>query len=207
MKYKIGIPLISLLVIVAFVGCFGQSADNINSRFGTAPDMEDVTATATELNLMDGVTATTAELNIVDGVTATYSELNYTDVTTAGAAEASKAMILDSSLRATGIVAYADSSFSTGDTLTVADYGKVYTAHLLGVKKTITLPLAALGGNFKFIVDDTDSLIIDANASDKIIDSSTEYEKQTTVAGTVELIAVNGRDWYMVGATGTWTGY
>jgi hypothetical protein len=38
-----------------------------------------VTATATELNLLDGVTATTAELNILDGVTATTAELNYVD--------------------------------------------------------------------------------------------------------------------------------
>jgi cell division septation protein DedD len=38
-----------------------------------------VTATTTELNIMDGVTATTAELNILDGVTATAAELNFTD--------------------------------------------------------------------------------------------------------------------------------
>ena len=38
-----------------------------------------VTATASELNIMDGVTATTAELNLLDGVTATTAELNYVD--------------------------------------------------------------------------------------------------------------------------------
>ena len=38
-----------------------------------------VTATHTELNLIDGVTATTAELNKMDGVTATTAELNYVD--------------------------------------------------------------------------------------------------------------------------------
>ncbi|MEO1842178.1 MAG: hypothetical protein ABGY21_11835, partial [Pseudomonadota bacterium] len=38
-----------------------------------------VTATHTELNLLDGVTATTAELNLIDGVTATTAELNWTD--------------------------------------------------------------------------------------------------------------------------------
>ena len=35
-----------------------------------------VTATGTELNLLDGVTSTTAELNILDGVTATAAEIN-----------------------------------------------------------------------------------------------------------------------------------
>ena len=42
---------------------------------------EDValTATATELNVLDGITSTTAELNILDGVTSTASELNILD--------------------------------------------------------------------------------------------------------------------------------
>lgn len=38
-----------------------------------------VTATASELNIMDGVTATTAELNKLDGVTATTAEINFVD--------------------------------------------------------------------------------------------------------------------------------
>ena len=38
-----------------------------------------VTATATELNILDGVTSSTAELNLLDGVTATTTELNYVD--------------------------------------------------------------------------------------------------------------------------------
>jgi hypothetical protein len=36
-----------------------------------------VTATHTELNILDGVTATATELNKLDGVTATTAELNY----------------------------------------------------------------------------------------------------------------------------------
>ena len=38
-----------------------------------------LTATASELNVLDGITATTAELNKLDGVTATTAELNYVD--------------------------------------------------------------------------------------------------------------------------------
>lgn len=44
-----------------------------------ASQITDLTATASELNILDGVTATTAELNILDGVTATASELNILD--------------------------------------------------------------------------------------------------------------------------------
>ena len=41
------------------------------SGIGSVSSLSDlsITATATELNLLDGVTATTAELNYVDGVT------------------------------------------------------------------------------------------------------------------------------------------
>jgi len=53
----------------------------------TASQISDVTATATELNILDGVTATSAELNILDGVTATASEINILDGVTADATE------------------------------------------------------------------------------------------------------------------------
>jgi len=39
----------------------------------------DVTASASELNVLDGVTASTAEINILDGLTASTTELNYVD--------------------------------------------------------------------------------------------------------------------------------
>jgi hypothetical protein len=38
-----------------------------------------ITATGTEINILDGVTATAAEINILDGVTATAAEINYVD--------------------------------------------------------------------------------------------------------------------------------
>jgi hypothetical protein len=46
-----------------------------------------VTATHTELNILDGATVTTAELNILDGVTSTAAELNILDGVTATTAE------------------------------------------------------------------------------------------------------------------------
>jgi len=60
-----------------------------NKRLTSPKLNEDVaiTATATEVNLLDGVTATTAELNILDGVTSTAAELNILDGVTSTAAE------------------------------------------------------------------------------------------------------------------------
>lgn len=46
-----------------------------------------VTATHTELNIIDGLTASTAELNIMDGVTSSTAELNILDGVTASTAE------------------------------------------------------------------------------------------------------------------------
>lgn len=42
----------------------------------TLSKITDVTATATEVNVLDGITASTAELNIMDGVTVTASDIN-----------------------------------------------------------------------------------------------------------------------------------
>ncbi len=52
-----------------------------NAPTGTVSSLSDlsVTATASELNILDGVTATATELNIIDGVTATTAELNIMD--------------------------------------------------------------------------------------------------------------------------------
>lgn len=46
-----------------------------------------VTATHSELNILDGATLSTAELNVLDGVTASTAELNTLDGVTATAAE------------------------------------------------------------------------------------------------------------------------
>ena len=46
------------------------------STVGLTLNSVSVTATGTELNILDGVTSTTAELNILDGVTATAADIN-----------------------------------------------------------------------------------------------------------------------------------
>ncbi len=66
------------------------STDTLTNKTLTSPKINEdvvVSATATELNILDGVTATTAELNILDGVTSTTAELNILDGVTSTAAE------------------------------------------------------------------------------------------------------------------------
>ena len=67
-----------------------SSTATLTNKTLTSPKLNEdvaITATATEVNLLDGVTATTSELNILDGVTATASELNILDGVTSTAAE------------------------------------------------------------------------------------------------------------------------
>jgi len=54
-------------------------------------------------NITGAMTATHTELNLLDGVTANTTELNYVDVATLGTAEASKALTVDASKDITGI--------------------------------------------------------------------------------------------------------
>ena len=77
-----------------------------------------VTATATELNILDGVTATTAELNIMDGVTATTAELNIMDGVTSTAAELN---ILDGVTATTAELNIMDGVTATAAELNIMD--------------------------------------------------------------------------------------
>ena len=76
--------------------------------------MDGVTATAAELNILDGVTSTAAELNILDGVTATAAELNYLDIATLGLTAASKAVTAD----ANGVVSFDNGTIEESTTIT-----------------------------------------------------------------------------------------
>ena len=117
------------------------TTDTLTNKTLTSPKINEdvvVSATATEINLLDGVTATTSELNILDGVTATTTELNYLDITTLGTTEASKAVTAD----ANGVVKFDNAiieestalTSGTSVTLNIRD-GSVYTitlAHNIG---------------------------------------------------------------------------
>ncbi len=67
-------------------------------------------------NVTGAVTATHTELNLLDGVTASVTELNYVDVTTLGTMEASKALTASSGNALT---------VPSGGTVTVASGGTI----------------------------------------------------------------------------------
>ena len=70
----------------AAIGEVGEA--QVDTRLTTLENWKtSITASASELNILDGATVTTAELNILDGVTATASDLNVLSGTTVTATE------------------------------------------------------------------------------------------------------------------------
>ena len=124
-----------------------------------------VTATASELNVLDGITATTAELNILDGVTATAAELNILDGVTATAAElnildgvtatATELNLLDGVTATTAELNYVDgvtSNVQTQLNAKVATGANVNT--LVGATSAGTVPTSSGADNYLFLVVD-----------------------------------------------------
>ena len=88
----------------------------------TLSKITDVTATASELNVLDGITASTAELNILDGVTATASEINVLDGITATTTELNYVDGVTSSIQTQLNGKVASNAAITGGTATKITY-------------------------------------------------------------------------------------
>jgi len=98
-----------------------SSTATLTNKTLTSPKLNEdvaITATATEVNLLDGVTATTSELNILDGVTSTASELNILDGVTATASELN---ILDGVTSTTAELNILDGVTATAAELNIID--------------------------------------------------------------------------------------
>ena len=101
-------------------------------------NVSDLTATASELNVLDGITASTSELNILDGVTADYTELNVLDGITASTSELN---ILDGATLTTTELNYVD-GVTSGIQNQINDKAPLESPALTG---TPTAPTASAG--------------------------------------------------------------
>lgn len=73
-----------------------------------------------------------------------------------------------------------------------------------------TLPTAAAGYAFEFIVQDADGIRVVANTADtiRVIDKVTAaagYIESTTIGSVVRLVAINATEWYATSVHGVWT--
>ena len=110
-------------------------AFNGSADISIAPtDLTGVTATASEINVLDGITSSTAELNILDGVTASTAELNILDGATLSTTELNYVDGVTSAIQTqidskapsasptfTGVVTLPDNTVALG-TKTTGDY-------------------------------------------------------------------------------------
>ena len=136
-----------------------------NKRLTSPKLNEDVaiTATATEVNILDGVTSTTAELNILDGVTSTTAELNILDGVTSTAAELN---ILD------GVTATAtELNIMDGDTsassTTLVDADRVVTNDAGTMKQVALSDVKTYLSSAGFSTEDPTALAIALGQEDK----------------------------------------
>jgi hypothetical protein len=72
-------PKINENVILTATSTELNVLDGITSSTAELNIMDGVTASAAEINILDGATLTTSELNVLDGITSTTTELNYVD--------------------------------------------------------------------------------------------------------------------------------
>ena len=139
-----------------------------------------VTATGTELNILDGVTSTTAELNILDGVTSTTAELNILDGVTSSTAEIN---ILDGVTSSTAELNILDGVTSTTAELNILD-GVTATTAELNILDGVTATAAELN-----ILDGVTATAAELNYVDGVT-SSIQTQVDAKAANTTQATAV-----------------
>jgi hypothetical protein len=114
-----------------------------------------ITATDTELNILDGATLSTAELNILDGVTSTTAELNILDGVTSNATELN---LLDG---ITGIADEDDMSSNSATKLATQQSIKAYVDSQIATEDTLAelndTNISSLASGHILIYDGSDS--------------------------------------------------
>jgi hypothetical protein len=180
--------------------------DGVTATAAEINILDGVTATAAEINILDGVTATAAEINILDGVTATAAELNYNDITTLGTVQASKTVTADAS----GDVLFPDGDkaiFGSGSDLEIYHDG---THSYISDQGAGNLTLGA-DGNINFLnaaFNEYKAQFISNGAVNLFYDNAAKISTTATgvtVTGTVAATAYTGDGSGLTGVGGSTT--
>jgi hypothetical protein len=139
-------------------------------------DGVELTASASELNILDGVTASTAELNLLDGVTASTAELNILDGVTSTAAELN---LVDGSIAGTIVnskgVVYGAAGEVNATTLQIAGTSITSTAAELNILDGVTSTAAEIN-----LLDGVTATTAEINYLDVTTLGTTEASKAVT---------------------------
>jgi hypothetical protein len=125
-------------------------------------------------SITGAVSATHTELNLIDGVTATTTELNYVDVTTLGTAQASKAVTTDASNDSTGMRNLTISGTMTIGSNTATTLQAVYPVGSIYINAAVTTNPGTLLGFGTWVAFGTGRVIVGYNASDSDFDALQE---------------------------------
>ena len=164
-----------------------SGTETLSNKTLTSPKInEDVvlSATSTELNVLDGITSSTAELNILDGVTATAAQINVLTSLTSSATELN---ILD------GIT-------STTAELNILD-GIIATTAELNILSGVTATFAELN-----ILDGVTSTAAELNILDGATLSVTELNYVDGVTSDIQT-QLNGKQAVVANVSDTEIGY
>ena len=161
------------------------AAGNILADGAVAPaELTGVTATASELNILDGVTATATELNLMDGVTATTAELNHVDGVTSNVQTqiATKAPVASPTF--TGTVTGPTINASTA--LQIGGVAVTATAAELNIMDGVTATATELN-----IMDGVTSTTAELNILDGVTSTATELNILDGVTATTAELNYN----------------
>ena len=120
------------------------------------------------------VSATHTELNLIDGVTATTAELNYVDIASLGTAEASKAVTTDANNDSTGMRNLTVSGTVTIGSNTATTLQAVYPVGSIYINAAVTTNPATLLGFGTWAAFGTGKVIVGYDASDSDFDALQE---------------------------------
>ena len=159
-----------------------SSTATLTNKTLTSPKINEdvaVTATATEINILDGVTSTTAELNILDGVTSTASELNILDGVTSTASELN---LVDGSSAGTIVnskaVIYGSSGEVNATTLQIAGTSITSTAAELNILDGVTTTASEIN-----VIDgDTSATSTTLEDADRFVTNDSGTMKQVALS-------------------------
>ncbi len=117
--------------------------------------VDGLTASTSEINLLNGLTASTSELNILDGVTSTAAEINLLDGSTAGTVVASKAIVADSNKDITGGRNITITGEIDAATLDISGNGDIDGTLDVGVLDLGNWTIDQVGTDLRFLYDGT----------------------------------------------------
>jgi hypothetical protein len=156
---------------VVTIPTLSLSATQITATGTEINILDGVTATTAEINILDGVTATTAELNKLDGVTATTDEINYLD----GVTEDIQTQ-LNARLSKTGGTMTGDIVMATGNTINFGSNSE------LQIERTDTASIIRDdGSNNLFLLSNGDAIVLGTDTP------SFENSIRANIGGAAEL--------------------